>query len=211
MSSLSSKPSLMAPPPPLSEESSLITWRFHSSSRTFKASTNTCSQPLCFHRAGAGTCKGSAGECFRLWTYGCSVLSDSATPWTVAHQAPLSMGFHRQEYWSGLPFPSPGGLPNSGIEPMSPASSALASGFFTTSTTWEALFQALQEPKISLATNQLCHHRTKVVRNKTQTNKSGCVPITFYLWTLKFEFHRIFTFHKISFIKNFFSSKKKKM
>ena len=42
-------------------------------------------------------------------------------PWTVAHQAPLSMGFSRPEYWSGLPRPSPGGLPNSGIELGSPA------------------------------------------------------------------------------------------
>ena len=41
------------------------------------------------------------------------------TPWTVAHQAPLSMGFSRQEYWSGLPFPSPDDLPDPGIEPMS--------------------------------------------------------------------------------------------
>ena len=44
-----------------------------------------------------------------------------ATPWTVAYQAPLSMGFFRQERWSGLPFPSPGDLPNPGIEPGSPA------------------------------------------------------------------------------------------
>ena len=44
-----------------------------------------------------------------------------ATPWTVACQAPLSMGFSRQDYWSGLPFPSPWDLPNSGIEPGSPA------------------------------------------------------------------------------------------
>ena len=44
-----------------------------------------------------------------------------ATPWTVAHQAPLSMGFSRQEYWSGVPFPSPGDLPGPGIEPGSPA------------------------------------------------------------------------------------------
>ena len=44
-----------------------------------------------------------------------------ATPWTVAHQAPPSMGFSRQEYWSGLPFPSPEDLPNPGIEPRSPA------------------------------------------------------------------------------------------
>ena len=43
-----------------------------------------------------------------------------ATPWTVACQAPLSVGFSRQEHWSGLPFPSPGGLPNPGIEPRSP-------------------------------------------------------------------------------------------
>ena len=42
------------------------------------------------------------------------------TPWTVAHQAPPSMGFIRQEYWSGLPFPSPGDLPNPGIKPRSP-------------------------------------------------------------------------------------------
>ena len=44
-----------------------------------------------------------------------------ATPWTVAHQTPPSMGFSRQEYWSGLPFPSPGDLPNPGIEPRSPS------------------------------------------------------------------------------------------
>ena len=44
-----------------------------------------------------------------------------ATPWTVGHQAPPSMGFSRQEYWSGLPFPSPGDLPDPGIEPGSPA------------------------------------------------------------------------------------------
>ena len=43
-----------------------------------------------------------------------------ATPWTVAHQAPPSMEFSKQEYWSGLPFPSPGGLPDPGIEPGSP-------------------------------------------------------------------------------------------
>ena len=43
------------------------------------------------------------------------------TPWTIAHQAPLSMGFSRQEYWSGLPIPSPGNLPDPGIEPGSPA------------------------------------------------------------------------------------------
>ena len=48
-------------------------------------------------------------------------MSDSATPWTVAFQTPLSMGFSRQGYWSGLPFPSPGDLPDPGTEPGSPA------------------------------------------------------------------------------------------
>ena len=55
-----------------------------------------------------------------------------ATPSTIAHQAPLSMGFARQEYWSGSPFSSPGSLPDSGIELMFPA---LAGGLLTT---WEA-------------------------------------------------------------------------
>ena len=54
------------------------------------------------------------------------------TPCTVACQAPLSMGFPKQEYWSGLPFPSPGDLPNPGIKPMSPVAPALAGRFFTT-------------------------------------------------------------------------------
>ena len=53
------------------------------------------------------------------------VVSDSVTSWTVAHQAPLSMGFFRQEYWSGLPFPPPDDLPDPGIKPTSPASNAL--------------------------------------------------------------------------------------
>ena len=48
------------------------------------------------------------------------LVADSATPWTVGHQAPLFMGFSRQGYWSGLSFPSPGDLPDSGIEPGSP-------------------------------------------------------------------------------------------
>ena len=61
-----------------------------------------------------------------------SVVSDSfVTPWTVAHQAPLSMEFSRQEYWSGLPCPPLGDLPDPGIELMSPA---LAGGFFITFT-----------------------------------------------------------------------------
>ena len=57
---------------------------------------------------------------------------DSASLWTIARQAPLLMGFSRQEYWSGLPFPPPEDLPDPGIEPSSPVSPALAGGFFAT-------------------------------------------------------------------------------
>ena len=59
------------------------------------------------------------------------------TLWTIACQAPLSMGFSKQEYWSGLPGPAPGDLPNPGIESTSFKSPALAHGFFTTRSTWE--------------------------------------------------------------------------
>ena len=68
------------------------------------------------------------------------------TLWTVAHQAPLSIGFFRQEYWSGLPWPPPGDLPNPGIEPTSPVALALAGRFFTTSAIWEALLYTLGLP-----------------------------------------------------------------
>ena len=69
--------------------------------------------------------------CFgRVWLF--------ATLWTTPCQAPLSMGFTRQEYWSGLPFPSPGDLPDPGLEPASLTSPALAGGFFTTRAMWEA-------------------------------------------------------------------------
>ena len=73
-------------------------------------------------------------RCPKYWSFGFSIgpsknESESEVtqlrltlcgPWTVAHKAPLSMGFSRQEYWSGLPFPSPGDLPNPGIEPSLP-------------------------------------------------------------------------------------------
>ena len=64
----------------------------------------------------------SAPHCSQMSCCCCLVVSNSfATPWTVARQLPLSMGFLRQEYWGGLPFPSPGDLPDLGIEPVSPA------------------------------------------------------------------------------------------
>ena len=78
---------------------------------------------------------GKAGS----FSVGVSVLSRFScvwlfvTPWTVAGQAPLSLGFSRQQYWSGLPFPPPGDLPDQGIKPASLVSPALVGRFFTTS------------------------------------------------------------------------------
>ena len=66
-----------------------------------------------------------------------SSVSDSDLERKI-HQVPLPVGFSRQEYWTGLPFPPPGDLPDPGIELESLRSPALAGGFFTTSTTWEA-------------------------------------------------------------------------
>ena len=74
-------------------------------------------------------------------------------PMDGAHQAPLSMEFSRQEYWSGLPCPPPGDLPDSGIEPMSLMSPALAGRFFTTSTTWEAQKQTVKKYKYIFITS----------------------------------------------------------
>ena len=75
--------------------------------------------------------------------FSCSVVSDSfVAPWTAARQAPLSMGFPRQQYRSGLPFPSPGDLPNPGIELTSPV---LAGGFFTTEPPGKPQFHRLYE------------------------------------------------------------------
>ena len=68
--------------------------------------------------------------------------------WTMARQAPLSMGCSRQEYWSGLPCPPLGDLPDPGIEPASLMSPAWAGGFFTTSATWEAHIQDTEIYKI---------------------------------------------------------------
>ena len=73
----------------------------------------------------------------------CQVILKNLTPCDPMYcslPASVSMGFSRQEYWSGLPLSPPGDLPDSGIEPVSLKSPALTDGFFTTSDTWEALF-----------------------------------------------------------------------
>ena len=66
-------------------------------------------------------------------------MSGSVTLWAIAHQAPLPMGFSRQEYWSGLPIPPPGDLPDPGIEPEYLMPPALAGRFFTTSIIWKVM------------------------------------------------------------------------
>ena len=74
------------------------------------------------------------GVCARSLSY----VQLFEAPWTVAHQPPLPMGFARQEYWSRLPSPPPGDLPDPGTKHTSLASPALAGRFFTTTATWEA-------------------------------------------------------------------------
>ena len=83
-----------------------------------------------------------------------SVTSDSATPWTEAHQDSLSMAFSQQEYWNGMSFPPPGYLPDVGISPPSPTPLALARGFFTTSATWGAL--CIQFSSVAQSCPTLC-------------------------------------------------------
>ena len=71
-------------------------------------------------------------------------MSDSATPWTVAHQALLFMGFSRQEYWSELPYPPPGDLPDPGIEPVS-CGYYITGGLFTTEPPEKPQIEGLME------------------------------------------------------------------
>ena len=82
-----------------------------------------CTWFLSFHTQLPGTYSVCACLLSRVWLF--------VIPWNEAHQAPLPMKFSRQEYWSGLPFPTPGDLPDPGIEPATPASPALAGRFFT--------------------------------------------------------------------------------
>ena len=83
------------------------------------------------------------------------------TPWTVAQQAPLSMGFPRQEYWSGLPFPLPGDLADSGIKSTCPGSLALPGRFFKTETPGgliiSLLFSSVQFSSVSQSCLTLCN------------------------------------------------------
>ena len=104
---------------------------------------------------------------------GVQFIQDFVTPWTVAHQAPLPTRFPRQEYWSEVPFLPPGDPSNPGMEPVSPASSSLAGGFFTTtasgnpystgnSTQYSVMTDMGKESKKSVCTHTHTHTHTHV-------------------------------------------------
>ena len=86
------------------------------------------------------------------------------TPWTVACQASLSMIFSRQEYWSGFPCPPPEDFPNPGTKPLSLSSPALAGGFFTASTTWEAPVGRISQFSCSGVSDSLWPHGLQLTR-----------------------------------------------
>ena len=105
---------------------------------------------------------------FRWFTHFCILSRFShlwlfATSWTVAHQAPPSMGFSRQEYWNGLPCPPPGNLPDPGLKSMSFKHSALAGGFFTSSATQEAPYSCLTSLIFPLVTEDFTIRPFRVV------------------------------------------------
>ena len=95
------------------------------------------------------------------------------TPWTVARQAPLSMGFSRQEYWSGLPCPPPGDLPDLGIEPTSSVSPALAGGVFTTSAILEVHYMGWVCVSHSVVSNSWWPHGLQPARLLSQWDSPG--------------------------------------
>ena len=110
----------------------------------------------------------------------CYILSRArllVTPWTVAHQALLSMEFSRQEYWSGLKFPTPGNLPNAGIKSTSLVPPALAGGLFTTASSGKLL----RNQRFS---------KWKVKGKKGQSSRTGGHPdvtldVLYVLWALR--------------------------
>ena len=102
-----------------------------------------------------------------------------ATLWTVAHQAPLSMEFSRQDYWSGLPCPPPGDLPHPGTEPMSFMSPAFSGSLFPTSTTWKAGACSCQLPWELEFDNLLCrffyYSHMKTIWDRTHVSWSSWI------------------------------------
>ena len=109
----------------------------------------------------------------RVWLF--------VTPWTVAHQAPPSMGFPRQEYWSGLPVPSRGDLPNPGIKPICLASPELAGSFFTTEPPGKLTLITLQSQVSNSTSLQKGHFKVFWETNHYPKNKSN--TMTHKIWS----------------------------
>ena len=102
-----------------------------------------------------------------------------ATLWAVAHQAPLSLGFSRQEYWSGMPCPPLGDLSDPGIKPMSLVFPALAGKLFTTSTTWEAQKKNRQNQSTEVEVRLILTFR-RYRLGKGMTMISGCLKMLYH-------------------------------
>ena len=112
----------------------------------------------------------------------CLTLCD---PWTVAHQAPLSMEFSRQEYWSGLPCPPLGDLPNPGIEPMSPVSPALQADSLPLSHQGSHIIILMTQEKTDLEVMKQCGEKWAMGRNSGKLLVYGALLISCGLY----EFH----------------------
>ena len=118
-----------------------------------------------------------------MYGLGCAVLSCFhrvllfVTLWTVACQAPLTMGFSRQEYWSGLPCPPPGDLSDPEVELMSLSSTALTDVFFTTSATWEAQIYTYMLLILVVQRKQRQHSKAIILQLKLNFKKLPYIPI----------------------------------
>ena len=116
-------------------------------------------------------------------------------PWTRAHKAPPCTEFSRQEYWSGLLFPSPGAFPDPGIEPMSPVFPELTDGFFTTSSTWEALYGYFSSPQKNNFNGINMTFQEKTFKLKTDLLSlsnwtSFILMLTFWFWVSSRVYHK---------------------
>ena len=121
-----------------------------------------------------------------------SVVSDCAILWTMTCQDPLSMGFSRQEHWSGLTCPPPEDLSDPGIEPASLMSPALSARFLTISATWETLYMVYPSWKINAYTLL----RSIWMENEHETNKFIPIPVINFLNKKVFWKHKLHYFWK---------------
>ena len=149
--------------------------------------------------------------CMRMYTWSLICVWLFATTWTVACQAPLSMGFSSQEYWRGLPFPPPGDLPDPGIKPASLVSLALAGRFFTTEPPvpadpgtnqgWKESTQTQSRMPVYMACQLIHLHRTPSFWEKLWSLDQGSFPQPLSYYVLMFAVSCYFstTVHRFHF------------